>query len=222
MTPKFVTTNPDKRHLDSLEMIHVSEAEYHGYRDIPNHKPRVIDSLMGTLLIMFPFVILLLSLSTEAKAEDFLGADVGVYLGSQVITNETESFQVGLTLDWNVVAIDMSHGIKRTSWRVESEPEWEMDDWQSGSIFSIRVYPFNTETWRPLITWVHLSDITRGRPFNSKEEPTSDYLGVGVSYEYKKIGLDFTGGLSGRECAVFSCNSKSQSFEAQIQMRFYF
>lgn len=166
--------------------------------------------------------ILLILLLTGTANADVLGADTRVYLGSQVITNDRETFQVGITFEWSHVEVDMSHGIQRTKWRVASEPEWEMDEWQSGSIFAIRGYPFSFQKYRPVITWVHTSDITRGEPFNDEEEPTSDYVGVGVTAVTKRIEFDLTTGISGRECAFFTCGGNAKTHETQIQMRWYF
>ena len=169
--------------------------------------------------------ILLISLfvySCEAKA-DFLGSEVSAYVGGQVITDDTDAIQVGLSLKWKYVTADMSTGIKRVSWRVKSEPEWEMDTWQSGSIFALRGYPFMPESdFRPLITWVHLSDVSRGQPFNNKEEPTSDYLGVGFTAVSGPLEVDLTAGYSGRECAWFSCSSNAKTPEVQFRIRVYF
>ena len=162
----------------------------------------------------------------EAHSAELLNADIGAYVGAQTITNDTKTVQVGLTLEWTYVSVDMSHGVKKTEWYVENEPTWKMDDWQSGSVFGVRLYPFNTTTLRttvrPLITWVHMSDAFRGVPFNDKEEPTSDYVGVGVTFVWNRLELDISTGISGRECMLFSCNSEAKTRESQIQIRAYF
>lgn len=167
-------------------------------------------------------IAIVLSLMAEADSAELFGADIGAYVGGQTITNDTKTVQVGLTLEWRHISVDVSHGIKKTDWRVENEPTWEMDDWQSGSAVNIRVYPFNTTTIRPLITWVHLSDATRGVPFNNKEEPSSDYVGVGITLVWKRLELDISTGISGRECTFFSCGSQAKTHETQIQIRAYF
>lgn len=169
------------------------------------------------------WMLLLFVWSYEAHSAEIFGADIGAFGALQKITNDTESVQIGLTLEWPYIAVDMSTGIKRTSWRVRNEPTWEMNDWQSGSMFALRGYPFkNATTVRPLITWVHLSDIFRGEPFNTKEEPTSDYVGIGVTLVWKRLELDISTGISGRECAFFSCDSSAKTRESQIQLRGYF
>lgn len=169
------------------------------------------------------FAILMLFLSFNANAADFLlGSDVGIYVGAQKVTEDHELVQLGVTVEWKYVALDFSHGIRRVAWRVKSEPQWEMDKWQSGSVFSIRGYPFDTRPIRPLITWVHMSDIFRGCPFNkNKQEPTSDYFGLGATIDWKKIEIDLSFGVSARECSLFQCDSVSFTNEAQIQFRGY-
>jgi len=167
--------------------------------------------------------IVLLLMVSEAHSAEIFGAELSAYVGGQKVTDASESVQIGLTLKWPYVEVDMSHGIQRVSWRVEQEPTWEMDEWQSGSAFGIRGYPFrNATTIRPLITWVHLSDITRGVPFNDKEEPTSDYFGIGVTFVWKRFELDVSTGVLGRECAMFRCSANSRTSESQIQLRGYF
>jgi hypothetical protein len=165
----------------------------------------------------------LFAYSCESNA-DVLGAEVRVYGELQHITNDTDSIQLGFSLEWQpYIAVDLSTGIKRVAWRVESEPEWKMDEWQGGSIAAVRAYPFGDRfKVRPLLTWVHMSDVARGEPFNDKEEPTSDYAGVGVTAVWKQLEFDITLGMSGRECNLFNCASGSRTTEGQVRFRGYF
>jgi len=167
-------------------------------------------------------LIALLFLSFNVSAE-FFGADVGGYVSTQKITDDHEMIQVGLTLEWSHVAVDISHGTRRVAWQTVDEPQWKMDEWQSGSVFSIRGYPFNFIKIRPLITWVHMSDLVRGRPFNDENEPTSDYMGVGFTIVWKRFELDVSTGITARECDLFfACGSNAKTHESQIQLRGYF
>ena len=150
------------------------------------------------------------------------GAEFGGFVGAAQTGGELQTVQVGLTVEWKHIEFDLSHGVQKTQWRVPVEPEWEMDEWQSGTEASIRVYPFNTETIRPLFIWTHASDITRGKPFNDENEPTSDYFGAGLTVEIKRFELDVTYGTFGRECRVIECSSGSRTNEFKIAFRGYF
>lgn len=163
-------------------------------------------------------VLLAALLATQsANAVEF-----GGFVGGAQSGDALQTVQLGLTVEWKHVEFDVSHGVQKTQWRVTAEPEWEMDEWQSGSTLAVRVYPFNTETIRPLLVWSHVSDITRGRPFDDENEPTSDYFGVGATIEIKRFELDVTYGSFGRECRVTECSSGSRTNEFKIAFRGYF
>ena len=163
-------------------------------------------------------VLLAALLATQsANAVEFSG-----FVGGEQTGNELQTVQVGLTVEWKHVELDVSHGVQKTQWRATAEPEWEMDEWQSGTTGSLRIYPFNTKTIRPLLVWTHVSDITRGRPFDDENEPTSDFLGAGVTVEIKRFELDVTYGSFGRECRVTKCRSGSRTNEFKIAFRGYF
>jgi len=170
---------------------------------------------MSRLLILIAALIL----STNTHAAEFLGSDVSVFVSVETITNDQDAVQLGFTLDWNHIVLDFSHGVKRMKWRAPSEPQWEMNEWQSGSAVRARIYPFNTETFRPLIVWNHSSDATRGQPFNDKEEPTSDYFGVGMTIDTGRFEIDVTFGRVGRECNLFKCGMNAASNEFGIRFR---
>jgi hypothetical protein len=157
-------------------------------------------------------------LGTEAEGAEFSG-----YVGAAQTGDALQTVQVGLTVEWKYVEFDLSHGVQKTQWRVPVEPDWEMDEWQSGTEASFRIYPFRTETIRPLFIWTHVSDIVRGKPFNdSADEPTSDYFGIGATVEYKRFELDVTYGTFGRECQIIECASGSRTNEFKVSFRGYF
>lgn len=161
-------------------------------------------------------------MSYESEAAELLGIDIGAYASASRTGDALDTAQLGLTLEWTYLAVDLSHGIQKTHWRVPSEPTWEMNEWQSGSAIGVRIYPFNTETIRPLLVWTHVSDIPRGDPFNEDEEPTSDYFGVGATFVFKRLELDVTYGAFGRECRFTSCSNGSKTNEFQFTLRGYF
>jgi len=161
-------------------------------------------------------------IGSPAHGAEFLGSDVGVFLASEHITHGHDAWQLGITLRWDHVKFDASHGIKRTKWRTPSEPQWKMDEWQSGSSFALRYYPFNMETIRPMVIWNHSSDITRGKPFNDKNEPTSDFFGAGFTFEKRQFELDLAYGRLGRECRVIQCAPGSKTNEFMFTLRGYF
>ena len=76
-----------------------------------------------------------------ANAAEFLGADIGIYGGIQRVTDDTDSVQLGLTLDWTYVAVDLSTGIKRVAWRVKSEPQWKC--------YSSRAHTYHRQRYAP-------------------------------------------------------------------------
>lgn len=148
-------------------------------------------------------------------------AEFGAYVGAEQTGDALQTVQIGLTVEWKHVEFDLSHGVQKTQWRVPAEPEWKMDEWQGGTTAAIRVYPFNTETIRPLLVWTHVSDITRGQPFNDENEPTSDYFGAGITVEIKRFEFDLTYGSFGRECQILKC-ARSPTNELKLSFRGYF
>lgn len=160
--------------------------------------------------------------SEDAESAEFLGSDVQAWAGAETITDGSEAVQLGITLEWKYVEFDLSHGVRQVPWRVPAEPEWEMDEWQSGTTATIRAYPFNTQTFRPLLIWSHASDITRGSPFNDEEEPTSDFFGAGVTVEVEWLDIDVAYGSFGRECQIIHCAPGSRTEEFRVSFRGYF
>ena len=158
---------------------------------------------------------------TDAASAELLGSDVSVWVGGETITDGGEAVQLGITLEWKYVEFDVSHGVKRVSWRVPSEPEWKMDEWQSGSLGTFRIYPTTMHPIRPLLTWSHSSDITRGRPFNDENEPTSDFFGAGITIEMKRFELDVAYGRLGRDCKFIECSPGSRTSEFRLSFRGY-
>lgn len=165
--------------------------------------------------------VLLAALLVSQAAD---GAELGGYIGAAQSGDALQTVQVGLTIEWKYVEFDLSHGVQKTQWRVPVEPDWKMDEWQSGTEASFRIYPFSRfETIRPLIVWTHVSDISRGKPFNDEaDEPTSDYFGIGATVEIKRFEFDLTYGSFGRECHFTTCSDGSRTNEFKIAFRGYF
>ena len=178
----------------------------------------VVPSLMNKQGVI---CAILVALAANADA-----AEIDAYVGGQSVINDADAVQIGVTVDWEYVAIDLSHGIKRVQWRVKSEPNWQMDEWQSGSEFGIRVRPFGRQRKiTPVIMWSHLSDITRGRPFNDKEEPSSDFIGSGFTVEWKRAELDIAYGWQLRECVLTKmsdCPDANINGNFMLRFRGYF
>lgn len=175
-----------------------------------------VGALVGwlTTAIMFSLIFAFIN---NADAAEF-----GGFVGTEQTGDALQTVQVGFTVEWKHVAFDLSHGVQKTQWRVPAEPEWKMDEWQSGTAAALRIYPFNTQTIRPLFIWRHVSDITRGRPFDDENEPTSDYFGSGVTVVMKRFEFDVTYGSFGRECRVTKCSKGSRTNEFKIEFRGYF
>lgn len=141
--------------------------------------------------------------------------------GGDTMTNSSQdTIQLGLSVEWEHVILELSHGRKKVGWRVEGEPSWQMNEWQGGSSIALRVYPFNNERYRPLVIWTHVSDIARGRPFNDKDEPTADFFGLGLTFDYERFEVDVACGRFMRECALFNCGSNSSTYEGLLRFRF--
>ena len=60
--------------------------------------------------------------------------------------------------------------------------------------------------------------------FNDKEEPTSDFFGIGFTLEQRgePIALDFAYGKAMRECDILKCFSGSSTNEARVAIRVRF
>ena len=179
------------------------------------------DLIAETIWVFLAVTTFLAFFPIDAQGAEFLGADVGVYVGGEHITHEQDAVQLGLSLEWEHFDFSVSHGIKRTKWRTVDEDSWQMNEWQSGSITSLVWYPLNTTYIRPMLLWSHSSDIARGRPFNSKDEPSSDFLGLGVAFEEDRLEIDFAVGYAARECDIFDCYSGSGTIEAMVRIRGY-
>lgn len=168
------------------------------------------------------WMLLFLTCSAGADGAEVWGGHIGTYLGGHYITDGQTSYFIGATWTWEHFEIDISHGTKSLEWRTIEEDQWSMNEWQSGSTIGLRYYPFSLNNFRPFIIWDHQSDITRGRPFNDKQEPTSDFFGVGVTAEYKRLDVDLAYGRYARECALFDCAIGSVTNELYIRARVYF
>lgn len=173
----------------------------------------ILDILHGTMLLLA--FLCIFGVPTHA-------AELDIYVGGEQIGIALQTVQIGLTVEWKHVAIDLSHGAQRTQWRVPEEPGWQNYKWQGGSTVSVRIYPFNTKTIRPLLVWSHVSDIIRGKPFNNENEPTSDYFSAGVTIVIKRFELDLTYGSFGRECYFASCGVDSRTNEFKVGFRGYY
>lgn len=160
--------------------------------------------------------------TVNVHAAELFGADIGVFVSGETTTHDQEAAQLGLTLEWDHVVLEASHGVKKVHWRVESEPSWEMGEWQSGSTVAARFYPFNTRTIRPLLIWRHSSDLLRGDPFNDRDEPTADFLGAGVTFDFNRLEIDIAYGAAGRESSGFTCGENAASNEFQLRIRGFF
>lgn len=166
-------------------------------------------------------IIILLLAPFEAHAAEIFNADVGVWMGIEHITNDQDAVQLGVSLEWEHFDFNISAGTKRMKWRAVGEPEWEMDEWQSGSIVSLSWYPLNTTNTRPMLIWSHSSDITRGKPFNDTNEPTADFLGIGLTVQKSWFEIDLAIGRSARECSIIKCHKGSATTEAMIRIKGY-
>lgn len=73
-----------------------------------------------------------------------------------------------------------------------------------------------TLQYDPLLKLTHISDITRGYP-----EPTSDYIGTGVTITYKQLEVDLSHGLKSRDCAMMRGRRCYWESGSELSMRFY-
>lgn len=185
-----------------------------------NEKIAGITGFIAGAIAMGFLLFTLLAISQNA-----MSAELGAYVGGQTVVGDADAVQVGLTIEWEYVEVDLSHGIKRVGWHVNSEPSWKQNEWQSGSEFSVRVYPLGEGAVRPIVTWSHLSDITRGEPFNDKEEPSSDFVGAGLTVEWKRVEFDVAYGWQLRECRftkMSDCPDANVNENILLRIRGYF
>ena len=71
----------------------------------------------------------------------------------------------------------------------------------------------------PLVSWSHTSDIRRGPPFNTREEPSQDYFAAGVTITMgERYALDLTHGWK-----RIRGTSRPDNWEtgSQLTVRFY-
>ncbi len=152
---------------------------------------------------------------------EFLKGDLSAWVGAEHVSHDQDAVMLGVSLEWKYFTVEIGHGIKRTKWRTLDEHDWQMDEWQSGTNSALRWHPFDTGFVRPHIIWRHASDITRGRPVNDDEEPTSDFLGIGItlSQDGEPIELDIEYGYAARECGLFNCSVGAGTAEVRVAIR---
>lgn len=163
-------------------------------------------------------IVLLVS---TAQAHADWKPDFQAWVGGAAIVSDMEEVQGGFSFVWDHVAVDMSHGFKRTSWFVRGElDDWDMNEWQTGSNVTMRLYPFDPTTVRPVIVISHSSDITRGIPFNDTDEPTSDFIGAGLTFDFKRVETELLYGRQMRECGFFDCPPTNVDPRLMVRFRF--
>lgn len=191
--------------------------------DIKEKTAALAGFVLGAMAMGF-LLFSLLAMSQEASAAEFLGSDVSAWVGGEHVNDDQESVMLGVSFEWRQVTLELSHGTRRTHWRTIGEDSWQMNEWQSGTTSSLKWHPTRPAFFRPHLIWRHASDITRGRPFNDKEEPTSDFFGIGFTLEQRgePIALDFAYGKAMRECDILKCFSGSSTNEARVAIRVRF
>ena len=138
-----------------------------------DHKEKVA-ALAGFTLgaISMGFLLFgLLAFSQQARAGELLGSDVSAWVGGEHVNDDQESVMLGVSMEWRQVTLELSHGTRRVHWRTIGEDSWQMNEWQAGSTVALKWHPTRPAFFRPHVIWRHASDITRGRPFNDKDEP---------------------------------------------------
>jgi len=68
-------------------------------------------------------------------------------------------------------------------------------------------------TIEPVIKTTHISDLMRSPP-----EPTTDYVGAGVTVSWRHVEIDLTHGTKARDCHRMRCDWESGS---EITVRTY-
>ena len=66
--------------------------------------------------------------------------------------------------------------------------------------------PAVADDWqfKPFVEYTHTSDLFRGWPFEREAEPTSDYIGAGLSIRWRDtLQFDFSHGVKSRNCSMF-------------------
>lgn len=173
-----------------------------------------------TWIVIYVCLILVAIFSApNANADGFIKDHVKLWGSAATIAGDQDELYLGFSLEWKYVAFDFAHGRKRVQWWAIGEEDWEADEWQSGSAFSTRIYPFGEGNIRPLFIWHHSSDVTRGQPFNGTDEPTADFAGIGATFVWKRLELDAAFGRQYRECAIFTCGDNAASNEVFVRVR---
>lgn len=179
---------------------------------------------LGAAFGMFMSTLILLAVAQTADAEEFLKGDLSAWVGAEHVSHDQDAALIGVSLEWDNFTLEIGHGTKRTKWRTIDENDWQMDEWQSGTNTSLLWHPFKGGFVRPHLIWRHASDVTRGRPFNDKDEPTSDFLGLGFKLKQpgEPIEVDVEYGYAARECAIIDCSKGAGTAEIRIFIRVRF
>jgi hypothetical protein len=82
--------------------------------------------------------------------------------------------------------------------------------------FALCANAYTTEV-EPFVVYSHLSDVTRGRPFNGQDEAQSEYIGAGITIvagKLKRFEIDISHGRKSVDRAGWESGS-------QLNVRFY-
>lgn len=135
---------------------------------------------------------------------------------------------LGATVSFQKWEIDATHGLKT----IDCSDAGNCD-WQNGTQVAARYYFLRKEdglvigyrAWviEPFVSYVHQSDLLRGPPFkDDDEEPTLDFIGVGLTVQRIAWEVDLSHGLKAIDCTggqgVNTCDPESGT---QLTVRWY-
>lgn len=104
---------------------------------------------------------------------------------------------LGLRAKFKHFSFDISQGAK-----ISDRSEREANEWSNGTSLAMNIYPFHSSNSnrRFIFSYQHVSDIFRGRPFNGKEEPVDDFIGLGFSFMQDKYETELMFGIESHDC----------------------
>lgn len=124
--------------------------------------------------------------------------DVQLFEEIKSLTSSKQQYiGVGFKLETTNFQFSFSQGAKHAS-----RSDFGANNLQHGTSLNFRIYSYKGNRFKTFFVYDHTSNIFKGKPFNSIEEPTQDFLGFGVLLDhYKNIQPSFSIGLEADDCS---------------------
>lgn len=143
------------------------------------------------------FVISIIALSALERAES---ATLRYYSAYEYLTApQVHYLAVGVRASFKYVTFELSNGVKQAK-----RSERDANKPNNGTLLGVHLYPFHSSDKRDrfVMSFTHLSDIFRGKPFNGREEPVDHFIGIGYTMQRNSYETDLLFGKESHDCSL--------------------